>query len=136
MAALLHCHRPFRIHGRSARHRAPPGDAEDLRALFATRPRDAWLHVLEAADTQVAPVPTPAQALAHPHAEARGMHITLPVGDRQVDQIGTPFHLSDMPAPQHRPAPLAGADTDAILAELGIDRAQIDPEAFGTERSR
>ncbi len=113
-----------------------PTIAEDLRALFATRPRAAWLALLEAADTQVAPVLTPTEALSHPHVEARGMHVSLPIGDAHVDQIGTPFRISGIAPPQHRPAPLAGADTDAILAELGFDRASLDPAVFSVERTR
>ncbi|GGB27423.1 CoA transferase [Sphingomonas metalli] len=104
---------------------AHPAIEADLRALFRTRPRAAWLALLEAADTQAMPVLTPAEALRHPHAEARGMHVTLPVGTGTVEQIGTPFRLSGAAPPEHRPAGLPGAERDAILGELGFDAEAI-----------
>jgi crotonobetainyl-CoA:carnitine CoA-transferase CaiB-like acyl-CoA transferase len=102
---------------------AHPAIEADLAALFRTRPRAEWLGVLGDADTQVMPVLTPAEALRHPHAEARGMHLYLPVGDQVVEQIGTPFRLSGVDVADHRPAGLPGAERDAILAELGFDAA-------------
>lgn len=102
---------------------AHPAMANDLAALFRTRTRSEWLRLLEAADTQVMPVLTPAEALRHPHAQSRGMHVTLPVGDAAVEQVGTPFRLAGLPPAAHRPAGLPGADTEEILAELGFDAA-------------
>ncbi len=111
--------------GRQHDLEAHPAIHADLVALFRTRPRAEWLDLLEQADTQVMPVLTPAEALAHPHARARGMHVALPVGDDRVEQVGTPFHLSTFPEPQHRAAGLPGAERDAILDELGFDAHAI-----------
>lgn len=105
---------------------AHPAMQEDLAALFAAQPRAHWLGLLEAADTQAMPVLTPGEALRHPHAEARGMHVALLTPAGTVEQIGTPFHLSDHPPVAHRPAPLPGADNAAILAELGFDAAALE----------
>lgn len=102
-----------------------PAIQDDLAALFATQDRAHWMTLLEAADTQAMPVLTPGEALRHPHAQARAMHVTLPVGAGQVEQIGTPFHLPANPPVDHRPAPLPGADNKAILTELGFDAAAI-----------
>nr|WP_315381202.1 CaiB/BaiF CoA-transferase family protein [uncultured Sphingomonas sp.] len=102
---------------------AHPAIHADLEALFATRSRAEWLALLEAADTQVMPILSPAEALHHPHATARDMHLRLPVGTDAVDQIGTPFRLSGLPPRAHRPAGLPGAERDAILEELGFDAA-------------
>jgi crotonobetainyl-CoA:carnitine CoA-transferase CaiB-like acyl-CoA transferase len=118
---------------------AHPGMHDDLAALFRTRPRDAWLDLLAAADTQAMPLLTPAEALRHPHAAARGMHVTLPVGDGAVEQIGTPFHIAGIDAPVHRPAGLPGAEQTDILAELGLDaaaqRTLADAGVFTGDRS-
>lgn len=103
-----------------------PAMHDDLVALFATQDRAHWLALFAAADTQAMPVLTAAQALRHPHAQARAMHVTLPVGDKSVEQVGTPFHLSANPPVDHRPAPLPGADNDTILAELGFDAAAME----------
>ena len=105
---------------------AHPAIQADLAALFLTRPRAEWLALLKAADTQVMPVLTPGEALRHPHSDARGMHLRLPVGDDVVEQVGTPFRLAGLPQQQHRPAGLPGAERDAILAELGFDAAARD----------
>ncbi|AHE54410.1 CaiB/BaiF CoA transferase family protein [Sphingomonas sanxanigenens] len=105
---------------------AHPAIRADLEKLFATRPRAHWLELLQAADTQAMPVLNPAEALRHPHAAARGMHLRLSVGDDSVEQIGTPFRLSGLPQPEHRPAGLPGTERDAILAELGFDAAARD----------
>jgi crotonobetainyl-CoA:carnitine CoA-transferase CaiB-like acyl-CoA transferase len=42
-----------------------------------------------------------------------------------VEQIGTPFRISDVEPGPHCPAGLPGADRDAILSELGFDAATI-----------
>ncbi|HVI99849.1 MAG TPA: CaiB/BaiF CoA-transferase family protein [Sphingomonas sp.] len=104
---------------------AHPAIHAELEALFATRPRAEWLALLEAADTQAMPILSPAEALRHPHAEARGMHVTLPAGDAVAEQIGTPFRISGIDPGPHRPAGLPGADRNEILAELGFDATDI-----------
>jgi crotonobetainyl-CoA:carnitine CoA-transferase CaiB-like acyl-CoA transferase len=118
---------------------AHPAMHDDLAALFRTRPRDAWLDLLGAADTQAMPLLTPSEALRHPHAAARGMHVTLPVGDDVVEQIGTPFHIAGIDPPAHRPAGLPGAEQTDILAELGLDaaaqRTLADAGVFTGDRS-
>lgn len=111
--------------GRQHDLEAHPAIHADLVALFRTRTRAEWLDLLEQADTQVMPVLTPAEALAHPHARARGMSVALPVGDDRVEQVGTPFHLSTFLQQQHRAAGLPGAERDAILDELGFDAEAI-----------
>jgi crotonobetainyl-CoA:carnitine CoA-transferase CaiB-like acyl-CoA transferase len=42
-----------------------------------------------------------------------------------LDVLGFPIKFTDDPCRMHRPPPLLGADTDAILAELGRDAAGI-----------
>jgi crotonobetainyl-CoA:carnitine CoA-transferase CaiB-like acyl-CoA transferase len=106
---------------------------EEITALFRTRPRDAWLQLLRAADTQVMPVLSIGEAMDEPHNLAREMVVDLPLpnGDL-VRQIGTPFRLSDTPAVERRPAGAAGAESDAILREIGLDDDAIaDLHALG-----
>ena len=84
------------------------------------------------------PILKPGEAIRHPHAQARGMHVALQVGEGSVEQIGTPFHLSANPPVAHRPAPLPGADNLEILASLGFDadrvQALTDAGVFSSER--
>ena len=43
----------------------------------------------------------------------------------RVRSVGLPLHLGDF-TPAYGPGPALGADTDAILADLGYDPATID----------
>lgn len=106
----------------------------ELERIFRTRPRDEWFDLLGAAGTQAMPVLSVAEAVGHPHNRAREMIVELPVPSsaEPVRQLGLPFHLSDVPAPPRRVAGAPGADTDAILAELGIGEAErLDLEKSG-----
>lgn len=49
--------------------------SEALEAIFATKPRDEWCALLEGTDACFAPVLTYAEALEHPHMQARGVHV-------------------------------------------------------------
>jgi alpha-methylacyl-CoA racemase len=52
-----------------------PALKERLAALFASRPRAHWCELLEGTDVCFAPVLTLAEAAAHPHNRARGIHV-------------------------------------------------------------
>ena len=104
-----------------------PTMKDRIAAVMATRARDEWLAILDAAGTQFAPVLTIAQALDDPHNRARGMVLDLPVaGGGTVRHTGTPIHLSATPAATPHVARPAGADTRVVLAGLGYSSAQID----------
>lgn len=102
----------------------------ELAAVFAARPRDAWVAELGPGDACVAPVLTVAEATADPHFAARGAwsEADHPAHGR-VRQVGPVL------AGQ---APLAGpaaardpamTDTDALLREVGLA-----PDAIETLR--
>ncbi len=115
-----------------------PAMQAELAAIFRTRPRDEWAALLAAADTQVMPVYSPAEALDHPHNHARGMvrDVPLPGGGEPVRQLGLPFTFSDTRPVAPVPAGAPGADNAAILAELGFDAAELEQAgAFSAERS-
>ena len=105
-----------------ARH--PQIEAE-LKALFRTRPRDAWFALLSAADTQAMPVLSIGEALADRHNRARGMvrDVAVERDDHPVVQLGLPFHLSDSPPRAPVAAGMPGAESEAILERLGYDEA-------------
>lgn len=84
-----------------------------LAEVIATRTRDEWVAVFEGTDACVAPVLSFAEALDHPQMQAR----VFPDGGPAVPPVP---RLSATPG---RPGPSPawpGADTDAVLAEVGF----------------
>lgn len=104
-----------------------PGSAEAeataaaVEATIATRTRDEWAALLEPLDACVAPVLTPAEALAHPHHAARG--IVHRAGD--VTLIGPLARVGDHALPL-RPAPRPGEHSADVLREAGYATGEID----------
>ncbi len=98
-----------------------PDLKEKLAAIFARKTRAEWDEALEHSDVCYAPVLTMSEAREHPHNIAR---------ETFVDVAGSP---QPAPAPRYSgtatatpdAAPMPGDDTDAILADLGIDAGEI-----------
>ncbi len=93
-----------------------------LGARFRERTTAAWLERLRGI-VPVAPVYTVDEALADPQVEAREMIVEVahPVFGA-LRQIGSPIKIPGV-RPDYRPASSLGADTDAVLAEVGVDAA-------------
>jgi crotonobetainyl-CoA:carnitine CoA-transferase CaiB-like acyl-CoA transferase len=90
--------------------------------------RDDLLARLEAAHVPAGPINTVAQVFDDPQVQARGLRMALDcpaAADGSVPSIRNPIRLSDTPLVQDRPSPALGADGDAILADLGLDEAEI-----------
>ncbi len=98
-----------------------PTMKQKLAEVFKTRTRDEWCAIMEGSDVCFAPVLTLSEAPQHPHNLARETFV----------EVGG--HLQPGPAPRYsqtvcdapRPAGKAGADTDAILMEIGLDDAAV-----------
>ena len=94
---------------------------DKLAVIFRDKTRAEWDALLEHTDVCYAPVLTMEEAREHPHNVAR---------ETFVDVAGLP---QPAPAPRYSatvpgapaPAPMPGDDSDAILAALGIDEAEI-----------
>lgn len=71
------------------------------------------------------PVLSPEQALEDPHLQERGCfdRVTYPDGT-EVTMPAAPAKLSRTPLRHRSAAPVPGADTDAVLEELGIGEAE------------
>ncbi len=97
-----------------------------LAERFLERTSAEWLAALGAADIPAGPINDVLAAFASPEAVARGMTVEM---DHPawgvIRQVGVPFTLSATPASLRIPPPMLGADTEAILGELGYDEAGI-----------
>lgn len=78
-----------------------------LAAVFRTRPRDAWVELLEGADACTTPVLTLEEALAHPQVEARGM--------AQHGALGCPLQFDGGARAALAPSPKLGADNERLV---------------------
>jgi crotonobetainyl-CoA:carnitine CoA-transferase CaiB-like acyl-CoA transferase len=105
-------------------------EAAVLREIMRTRTADAWEEYLQARHVPAARVRTTAEAMADPHLAARGnlLH-RFPDGSPGVGgAFGVPvaaFGLAHGGARVDSPPPRLGADTDAVLAELGYAPGDI-----------
>jgi alpha-methylacyl-CoA racemase len=88
-----------------------------LTAIFKSKTRDEWCAVMEGTDICFAPVLSMGEAPGHPHNVAR--ETFLQVGG--ATQPGPAPRYSGTVVDKPSAAPVAGADTAAILAELGYD---------------
>jgi alpha-methylacyl-CoA racemase len=103
-----------------------PYDRTDWPALtalladtFATKTRDEWAEIFETLDACVAPVLTLAEAPAHPHNVARSAYVE--VGGATV---AAPVPRFSATATRPGEQSERGADTAALLAELGYSSAE------------
>ena len=95
---------------------------QTLEAKFGSRSRDEWAAHFAGSDACVAPVLTYEEAPDHPHLAARGTFTE--VGG--VVQPAPAPRFSATPTDTPTPPVVAGAQTDAILTELGYAPAEIE----------
>ncbi len=102
-----------------------------LDKTFATGTREEWLDRLREADVPCAPLQNLAEVIEDPQVRHLGMvaEVEHPVaGSRQL--LGSGVNLHGTPT-RLGPAPLAGEDTEHILAELGLPPDYLQPPAAG-----
>jgi crotonobetainyl-CoA:carnitine CoA-transferase CaiB-like acyl-CoA transferase len=99
-----------------------------VEALMRSHTTAEWEKRLTAANVPHAPVWSYAELFAQPHAEARGLRVTVrdPEG-RPVDLIGSPFHIGGASLPTLTMPPKLGENTAEVLREtLGLDESHIE----------
>lgn len=97
-----------------------------IRQVTVTKPTAAWIAALEAAGVPCGPINDLAQVFADPQVVHRGLRIAMDQpGIGAVPQVANPLKLSATPVDYRRAPPPLGADSDAILAELGYDSTTI-----------
>ncbi|MEO7775230.1 MAG: CoA transferase [Steroidobacteraceae bacterium] len=95
-----------------------------LDEVFGTKPTAHWMELL-GGHIPVAPVLTLDQALDSPYLQTTRMIDTVAHPDRpEMRVLANPIRIDGERLP-NRAGPLLGSDTDAVLAEVGYDEAQI-----------
>jgi alpha-methylacyl-CoA racemase len=94
-----------------------------LTDAFATRTRDEWAVAFRHHDACVTPVLDLDEAAGHEQAVARGAYRPIPGYDVPQPAVAPRFSRSETPVPP--PPPRVGADTDAVLAELGYSLERV-----------
>ncbi|AKE01107.1 acyl-CoA transferase (plasmid) [Rhodococcus erythropolis] len=98
--------------------------AEVLQQRFDTQSRDVWVEQLRSVGVPCGPVNNIEQVLADPQFAARGLFPEDPERFGQSRVVNTPVVADGAPRARSR-APELGADTAALLTELGLDEAAI-----------
>ena len=98
-----------------------------LQGIFAKRPTQEWLDLLEAAGVPNGPINDVAQVFEEPQVKARGVRVELdhPAAGK-LPTVASPMRFSVTPLEHKLAPPLLGQHTEEILRErLGRSAAQI-----------
>ena len=98
-----------------------------LQGIFAQRPTQEWLDLLEAAGVPSGPINDVAQVFEEPQVKARGVRVELdhPAAGK-LPTVASPMRFSGTPLEHRLAPPLLGQHTEEILRErLGRSAAQI-----------
>jgi alpha-methylacyl-CoA racemase len=99
-----------------------PAMKERIAAAVRAKTRDEWEAQLGGTDVCFAPVYRFGEAHEHPHNVAREVFVPAPDGGRQVAPAPRFSRTGATPGPSFA---YPGADTDAVLAELGLAAEEI-----------
>jgi crotonobetainyl-CoA:carnitine CoA-transferase CaiB-like acyl-CoA transferase len=105
---------------------------ESLDAIFATKTREEWGEIFDAAvDMWWAPVQSVEEVVADPQVQAAGSFVEVPDGVGTTMLPATPVDFDGTPWAPRSMAPEHGEHTDEILAEIGRS-----PEAVAALRAK
>jgi alpha-methylacyl-CoA racemase len=102
-----------------------------VQELIGGRPRADWEALAEAHDLPIEPLLSAAEAADHPQARRRGLVTTGPDG---LPRLAFPAKIDGERPEAPERLPRLGADTEALLDELGIDLPPGDRRAAGVGR--
>ena len=101
-----------------------------IEALTARHTREEWAAIFKAHDVWWAPINSVDDLLEDAQVIACGAFVDVPVHEdepapQRFNGVATPIDFSATPAGPAGPPPRVGADANALLAELGLDDAQV-----------
>jgi alpha-methylacyl-CoA racemase len=108
---------------------AEPDDSAlraELAAIFATRPAAHWVDLLGPLGATVNPVNEGEQLLSDPHVQARQSVIIIDGEPVPANPLRLTNPDGDTTTTVTTSAPIVGADTTEVLADLGYSPAEID----------
>jgi CoA:oxalate CoA-transferase len=97
-----------------------------LEARFALRPAAQWVDLLSAASVPVAAVKNVLEALDDARAAGDGSLVTVSSAQASFENVATPIRFADTAAVEPGYPPALGADTAAILGELGLSALEVE----------
>ena len=101
------------------KHQFDPAVGSELEAIFRQKTRVEWLDMFTDIDACVEPVNSVKEMLSDPQVQARGY---ARLEDGQPVGMLSPFIFARR---EHTPAPALGADTCALLGEIGVNDEEI-----------
>jgi crotonobetainyl-CoA:carnitine CoA-transferase CaiB-like acyl-CoA transferase len=123
-APELRDHPDFRSNDDRVRNRRAMNTAIEERLEVAGS--DHWIEKLNAAGVPCARVMTLPEAFADPQTRDQEMVVAVEhPGHGMVEMLGFPIKFTEAPCRIRRPAPDIGADTDAVLCDLGYTPEEI-----------
>jgi crotonobetainyl-CoA:carnitine CoA-transferase CaiB-like acyl-CoA transferase len=94
--------------------------------VILTRSRADWMSVLDEAGIPSGPINRVSEALNSPQTLARSMVVEMDHSlAGAVKMLGLPALLSETPTSIRLEPPALGADSDAVLSELGLSVDEI-----------
>jgi crotonobetainyl-CoA:carnitine CoA-transferase CaiB-like acyl-CoA transferase len=94
--------------------------------VLVTRTRAEWVAIFDRVGIPSGPINRVSEALTSPQTQAREMVVDVEHSlAGSVRTLGLPIELSETPASIRHEPPALGADTDAVLVELGYSPEEI-----------
>jgi crotonobetainyl-CoA:carnitine CoA-transferase CaiB-like acyl-CoA transferase len=110
----------FVTNGARVRHKPSLEDA------FAKEDRATWMERLREANVPAGPINTIPEVFANPQVVDRGLLLRLPHAlAGEVPQVANPLCFDGKRSVAATAPPVLGADTDAVLTEIGVTREQL-----------
>ncbi len=97
----------------------------EINARTRLMPMAHWIEVINHAGVPCGRVLNVAEVFDDPQTQHQQMRVRIDHPEHgPMDVLGFPIKFTQAPCTMHRPPPALGADTDAILQELGYTQAQ------------